>query len=185
MSYEPDDGPLTDEQMDRIRELSPDMPDEAMTDNLFDKAAAWAAANPVTEKPLSSVGKLASEIPRIVREVFGPQGSKPWPTLNTQPLTIELASELRNKSQGDLYVVGTGLADYIRHTNSEEYFAEHGESLLAPWADIHQSKSGREAGYVGMLLGLEIYTHPDLSQNVFICIKQGSKPQAVVGYVQL
>lgn len=36
MSYEPDDGPLTDEQMASIRELSPDMPDSAMTQNLFD-----------------------------------------------------------------------------------------------------------------------------------------------------
>jgi len=184
MSYEPDDGPLTDEQMARIRELSPDMPDEAMTESLFDKAAAYAAANP-TIAPAPTVGRLAAEIPRIIREVFGPQGFRSWPTLDTQPLSIELANELRNKSQGDLYVVGTDVADYIRYTNSEEYFEEHGESLLAPWADIHQSKSGREVGYVGMLLGLEIYTHPDLSQNVFVCIKQGSKPQAVVGYVKL
>lgn len=33
--YEPDDGPLTDEQMTRIRELSPDLPDEQMTQKLI------------------------------------------------------------------------------------------------------------------------------------------------------
>lgn len=33
--YELDDGPLTDAQMARIRELSPDMPEERMTRRLF------------------------------------------------------------------------------------------------------------------------------------------------------
>lgn len=173
MSYEPDDGPLTDEQLDAIRAASPasDTPEELFTENLFEK----------------KVGTLSEEIPRIIREVFGPQGTKQWPTLDTQPLSIELANELRNKSLGNLFLMGTDVADYVRYTNSEDYFAQNegAEGALQPWFDVGQSQSGRESGYVGTLLGIEVYTQAGLPQNVFICLSHGSKTNAVVGYVKL
>uniref|UniRef100_A0AB39CE45 Uncharacterized protein n=1 Tax=Pseudomonas phage HRDY3 TaxID=3236930 RepID=A0AB39CE45_9VIRU len=174
MSYEPDDGPLTDEQLEAIRAASPatDTPEELFTENLFPKA-----------------GALADQISRIIREVFGAELTKQWPILDRepQPLTIELANDLRNKSAGNLFLMGTDIADYVRFTNSEEYFMlnDGAEGALHPWFDVHHSKSGREAGYVGMLMGIEVYTHPSLPQNVFICLQHGTKQNAVIGHVKI
>lgn len=130
------------------------------------------------------VANLAEAIPKIVRELdIGPDS--PWPIIDTQEMSYELLNKIRNDSRADVLLVGTELADHIRYIEGEEHFAEHGESPLTPWADIDHSKSGRESGYVGMVMGLEIYSHPDLAPNMIVGVKLGVKATAVIGYVKI
>lgn len=127
---------------------------------------------------------LADKIPQIIFDLkFGAES--PWPIIDTQELSYELLNNIRNASNASIFIVGTELADHIRYIEGEEYFEAHGESPLTPWADIHQSKSGRESGYVGMVMGLEIYTHPDLAPNMIVGVKLGVKATAVIGYVKI
>lgn len=127
---------------------------------------------------------VADKIPQIVFELkFGPES--PWPIIDTQELSYELLNKIRNASNANVLIVGAELADHIRYIEGEEYFAEHGESPLTPWADIDHSKSGRESGYVGMVMGLEIYSHPDIAPNMIVGVKLGVKATAVIGYVKI
>lgn len=126
-------------------------------------------------------------LPAMIRSVFGRDGGVQWPIIDTQALSFDLVNELRNKTHGDLFLIGVEVADHIRYTNSEAYFTENDgkEGALYPFFDVSFSASGRESGFVGTLFGMDVFTHPDIVPNVFACVKQGNKPMAVIGYVKL
>lgn len=131
-----------------------------------------------------TIRNLAEAIPKIVRELnIGPES--PWPIIDTQALSFDLLNNIRNASHANIFIVGAELADHLRYIQGEDYFEAHGESPLSPWLDVDHSKSGREAGYVGMVLGLEIYAHPDLAPNMIVGVKLDAKATAVIGYVKI
>lgn len=127
---------------------------------------------------------VADKIPQIIFGLkFG--ADSPWPIIDTQELSYDLLNKIRNASNASLFIVGAELADHLRYIQSEEYFETHGESPLSPWLDVDHSKSGRESGYVGMVMGLEIYSHPDLAPNMLVGVQLGVKATAVIGYVKI
>lgn len=127
---------------------------------------------------------MIEAIPRIVREL-DINSESPWPIIDTQALSFDLLNKIRNDARAHMFLVGAELADHIRYIEGEEYFEAHGESPLTPWADISTLKSGRESGYVGMVMGLEIYAHPDIAPNMIVGVHMGVKATAVIGYVKI
>lgn len=124
------------------------------------------------------------ELAKLIASLnIGP--NSPFPLIDTQDLSFDLLNNIRNHSSASVFVFGTDLADHVRFISTEEYFAEHGENVLYPWADISPLKSGRAAGYVGMIMGLEVYSSPDIPPNMILGVNKGNTKQAAIGYVKI
>jgi hypothetical protein len=78
------------------------------------------------------------------------------------PMTIELFQRIRNVGKADIFVVGPKIAEHFYHTLGKWYFDRNGSTPFTDYFDLHASAQDKERGYLGMLLGLDIVTRPDL-----------------------
>lgn len=168
MSYEPDDGPLTDAQMDAIRKASPasDTPEELFTENLF-------------ESPQFTFVNSPSETLRtlvVKQEIEG-----------EHPFTPKFLSQMKQWiPKADAALISPDIADRIRYVCSETYFEEHGAHPLLDVSDIDHSKSGRASGYVGMIMGLTVVAHAGIDPNVIYVVEaNGPGSTAVLARINL